>query len=353
MPDSLETAALNGSLFTFDQNNPSSPTRSESSLSPLNTDDELGSDLSDNNSSNKIGKRGDISGKGVPKVYNEPIEHDGPQTGPKGVIEDRKSYQKNQRNEKSKELNDLILKQNKKAIIGLTIHEEDYLRKIEKQKKEEKEKEEEEEYNNELKELRKKRKEQLKLKLNLLNGKLENESDNEEFDDDDDEKIEKQIKKRGGLKEIGKENFIDSVEQIGWVIVLIYEPDIPRCTSLIASLLHLSLNFPSNVIIPVSLYKARATSLQFSLLPPTTTTTTIIEKYEDEIPLGKPDSDVLPTLLVYKDGELDKSFIRVDWDVDESGIEGLLRKEGILPSLYKTSLNKRNPFDDEDDENEH
>jgi hypothetical protein len=42
--------------------------------------------------------------------------------------------------------------------------------------------------------------------------------------------------------------------------------------------------------------------------------------------MGKPDPDVLPTLLAYKDGELEKTWIRVDWDVGEDGVEGLLRR---------------------------
>jgi len=41
---------------------------------------------------------------------------------------------------------------------------------------------------------------------------------------------------------------------------------------------------------------------------------------------GIPDPDVLPTLLAYKDGELEKTWIRVDWEIGEEGLEGLLRK---------------------------
>ncbi|WWC92322.1 uncharacterized protein L201_007276 [Kwoniella dendrophila CBS 6074] len=340
MPDSLETAALNGSLFSFDDS-PPSPIRSISSDTPLNTDDELGSDLeSDNNqdNNNKIGKRGDISGKGVPPIssnQNINVEHDGPQTGPKGVIEDRKAHNSFQKQKREKELNDTIIEQNRKAIIGLTIHEEDLLRKQEQEQ-------------DELEEWRKKRKDQL-----IRNQYNHN---NEDEDDEDQYKYEdrRQSIKRGGLREIGKENFIEAVERPGWVVVLIYEPDIPRCTSLIASLLHLSLNLPSssNLPIPITLFKARATSLQFSLLPPSSSNANSHTKYEDEEPLGKPDSDVLPTMLLYKGGDLEKTWIRVDWEVDESGVEGLLKKEGILPSNTKTSLNRRNLIDDDNDNND-
>ena len=40
----------------------------------------------------------------------------------------------------------------------------------------------------------------------------------------------------------------------------------------------------------------------------------------------KADPDVLPTLLAYRHGELEKTWIRVDWEVGEDGVEGLLRK---------------------------
>lgn len=48
---------------------------------------------------------------------------------------------------------------------------------------------------------------------------------------------------------------------------------------------------------------------------------------EDEAePRGRPDPDVLPALLAYKDGELERTWVRVDWEVGEEGIEGLLKR---------------------------
>jgi hypothetical protein len=38
------------------------------------------------------------------------------------------------------------------------------------------------------------------------------------------------------------------------------------------------------------------------------------------------DPDVLPTMLVYKDGELERNWIRVDWEIGEGDLEGLLRR---------------------------
>lgn len=46
---------------------------------------------------------------------------------------------------------------------------------------------------------------------------------------------------------------------------------------------------------------------------------------------GRPDPDVLPTMLAYKDGELEKTWVRVDWEVGEEGVEGLLRRSVTAP----------------------
>ncbi|WRT70714.1 uncharacterized protein IL334_007712 [Kwoniella shivajii] len=332
MPDSLETAALNGSLFTFDPS-PSSPSRSASSISPDNTDDELGSDYDE--PSNLIGgKRGDTSGRGVPDIENgnrTVVEHDGPQTGPKGVIEDRKAHNSHSRQIKERQNAERVSELNRRAIVGLTIHEEDQLRKREQAGQDDVE----------VEEWRRKRKDQLRYQDRT--GYDHDEGGNE------DEKYRqygrRESVKRGGLKEVGKEGFIDAVERNGWVVVLIYEPDIPRCTSLLASLLHLSLNLPSHLSTPISLYRARASSLEFSLLPPTSSYTT---RYEDEEPVGVPDPDVLPTLLVYKNGELEKTWVRVDWEIDQSGVEGLLRKEGILSPVNQMGMNRKDLLDEDD-----
>ena len=106
---------------------------------------------------------------------------------------------------------------------------------------------------------------------------------------------------------------------------------------------------------PFSLYRARARALRFSLLPPTEGVAEetdndelggfdgdtdgvesdehsgLDDVYDFEVdesgnPLGRPDPDVLPTLLAYRDGELVKTWVRVDWEVGQDGVEGLLRK---------------------------
>ncbi|OCF33638.1 hypothetical protein I316_04712 [Kwoniella heveanensis BCC8398] len=349
MPDSLEAAALNGSLFTFQDSLPS-PSRSASSSSPQNTDDELGSDLEDDNDdgpstaqSSILGRRGDTSGRGAPRVRSPPVEHDGPQTGPKGVIEDRRAANTHAKQERERQVAEQLAEANRRALVGLTIDEEDKLRRKEKQQDDEKEDEE-------LAEWRRRRKAQLV-------GDRDPQDEDELPDRSDWDAIRRESVKRGGLRELGAEGFVDAVEKPGWVAVLIYEPGIPRCTSLLASMLHLSLNLPSSLPVPVSLYRALATSLSFSLLPPTSQThATVTSAYhdddEDDVPKGRPDPDVLPTMLVYKDGELEHNWVRVDWDVKEDGVEGLFRRVGILPSVHKIGINRqdRHLLDVDDDD---
>jgi len=38
------------------------------------------------------------------------------------------------------------------------------------------------------------------------------------------------------------------------------------------------------------------------------------------------DTDMLPTLLVYRDGELVHNWVRVDWEAGKAGIEELLSR---------------------------
>ena len=46
------------------------------------------------------------------------------------------------------------------------------------------------------------------------------------------------------------------------------------------------------------------------------------EEYEEE----DVDTDMLPTLLVYRDGELVHNWVRVDWEAGEAGVEELLSR---------------------------
>jgi hypothetical protein len=96
----------------------------------------------------------------------------------------------------------------------------------------------------------------------------------------------------------------------------------PRCNALLASTLSLALSLSSNSI---TLLSARASQLEFSLLPPSDP-----DDLEEE---PQADPDVLPTLLAYKDGELEKTWIRVDWEIKDDGVEGLLKRYVIRPHM--------------------
>jgi hypothetical protein len=89
------------------------------------------------------------------------------------------------------------------------------------------------------------------------------------------------------------------------------------------------------------------------------------EEEEEEIYDDDVDLDVLPTMLVYRDGELVHNWVRVDWEAGEAGIEELLDRHvclvslncftdhidsyHILPQSTSHSRNLGLPSDDEDD----
>lgn len=164
----LEAAALNGSLF---QPRSTSPTRSSSTASPQNTDDELASDHSPPSS---------------PSVL--PQSNGGAQTGPKGVINDQRARTLHDKSESERVRRETIRIQEKRGIVAQTSVEEERNRKVA-----EKEVEEEEE----------------EVKRRWRSSRI-TEIDGE--------------RKRGGLREVGKEGFVSAVERPGWVVVLIYEP---------------------------------------------------------------------------------------------------------------------------------
>lgn len=115
--------------------------------------------------------------------------------------------------------------------------------------------------------------------------------------------------------------------------------EIPRCQELLHDMLELStaLAGPSaHLDTPVTLLRARATTLAFSLLPRSRDQYQDEDEDDDEEEEGEADPDVLPTILAYKDGELERNWIRVDWEIEasgqhEAGLEGLLRRYVSTP----------------------
>lgn len=121
-------------------------------------------------------------------------------------------------------------------------------------------------------------------------------------------------------------------------IVLIAQ-DIARCQTLLAEMIELSTTLSSpeshaHLETPLTLLRARATKIAFSLLPPSSTSSAICppvrdtdeDDEEEEEEEGEADPDVLPTILAYRDGELEKNWIRVDLDIGDGTLEGLLRR---------------------------
>jgi len=47
------------------------------------------------------------------------------------------------------------------------------------------------------------------------------------------------------------------------------------------------------------------------------------EEEDDEVEV---DTDMLPTLLVYQDGQLVHNWVRVDWEAGQAGVEDLLSR---------------------------
>jgi hypothetical protein len=179
----LEAAALSGDLF---RPRSPSPTRSASTASPVNTDDELGSDLSDS----------PPHSPSVNASQANLLPREGAQTGPKGVIEDRRAENLRVMAERKAVLRRTRLEQKQRAIIAETVEEEAQRR--------EREAREEEDARVRW---RRNRREELELER-----REQNEGGNGV------------VTKRGGLREVGQGGFVLAVERVGWVVVLIYEP---------------------------------------------------------------------------------------------------------------------------------
>ncbi|KAI0300073.1 hypothetical protein B0F90DRAFT_1630009, partial [Multifurca ochricompacta] len=161
----------------------------------------------------------------------------------------------------------------------------------------------------------------------------------------------------GHLREVGLKGFVPAVEedQNVWVVVHIYDPSLDRCDTIDNRLSHLAREHPDTKFI-----RCRASAIGFalspeakprSLRPPSSTylsrsriTPRFPEQDEDdpyddgidEAPiidtLGEDedeinvDTDMLPTMLVYRSGQLVHNWVRVDWEVGSLGIDELLKR---------------------------
>jgi hypothetical protein len=192
--DKLETAALNGELF-----NPHRSPSPARSLSPEpNTDDELGSDISQPSS----------PARAAPQQYAPPSRDGGAQTGPKGVITDRKNQRLADRLAQETQRLQVIEAQQKKALTGATSQREDELRERERLLKES------EEDGLAREQWRAQRRVELERERRG-DGK---------YDEHDGVRGSRSARGQGGLREVGMEGFLEAVERPGWAVILIYEP---------------------------------------------------------------------------------------------------------------------------------
>ena len=182
----LESAALSGSLFRPRSH---STARSASTASPTNTDDELASDLSEPLSSFPVSAR------------------NGPQTGPKGVIEDRRSHVRQSRLDKERAVRGMQAYQERRKMVGMTSAEDDEHRKWERlMDHREMGFQDEQEDEEGVREGRE------ETEGRVMSGRRVNRWGKDE------------MVRRVGLREVGKQGFVSAVERPGWVVILIYEP---------------------------------------------------------------------------------------------------------------------------------
>jgi hypothetical protein len=300
--DPLEELVLSGKLFQ--QHEPGSPRRSPSrSPSPApNTDDELFSDLS----------RPPSPPTAPP---HESIGMGPGRTGVKGVIRDRNEVVEKQREKKEKEMKDLRSKMEKLAMSagGKTYFEE-----VEEKKNAEKE------------ELEKASEEYRKQRWREIRSGRKGQ-------------------KFGHLREVGVGGFVDAVEKERsdiWVVMHIYDPvslllstlvlsvshsmlvlqSLDRCSALDATLANLARFNPSTKFV-----RTKASSIGFAALDNKESTNFQLSNIAEEETSDpgeevQADLDMLPTILIYRGGELLHTWVRVDWEAGKEGVENLLKK---------------------------
>ncbi|KAF8891271.1 thioredoxin-like protein, partial [Infundibulicybe gibba] len=174
----------------------------------------------------------------------------------------------------------------------------------------------------------------------------------------------------GHLREVGVAGFVAAVEKEDhgvWVILHLYDPSLDRCYLLDETLGRLARAQPSTKFL-----RARASALGFassnSSRPRKITTTQrrVRDDDDDDDPYSDKDEsedreedpeddnvdlDMLPTMLVYRDGELVHNWVRVDWEAGPPGIEDLLQRSVIysFPLHAQESIFGAFPSDDEGD----
>ncbi|KAJ1305454.1 hypothetical protein OPQ81_000464 [Rhizoctonia solani] len=295
MDAGLEELVLSGALFNRESEGDRSPPRSRSVSPTPNTDDELfGSDISRPESP-----------VDSPQAHNS-IGMGPGRTGVKGVIRDRAEARARENSRRAQEMAELNAKLEKTAITARTFKEDEAAKKLEDEEQDAKE--------------RYRRRRWRELKERAMGGRAG----------------------FGHLREIGVNGFVEAVENESpqtWVVVHIYELGVSRCAAVDEALARIARSHVSTKFL-----RTRASAIGFAVLNSvpgvfdprvaTTRKTESDEEYDsDTAPQVEVDTDMLPTVLVYRAGQLEHTFIRVDWEAGDGGIQNLLIKHGVLPSM--------------------
>ncbi|KJA27008.1 hypothetical protein HYPSUDRAFT_35524 [Hypholoma sublateritium FD-334 SS-4] len=179
--------------------------------------------------------------------------------------------------------------------------------------------------------------------------------------------------KFGHLREVGVKGFLGAVEKEArdvWVVVHLYDSSLERCYNIDDTLAKLARTYPDTKFL-----RAKASSLGFASMntssksKPFTRTLKPLKEDDEEDPYSYSDKDggddydededdghgdddvdldMLPTMLVYRSGELVYNWVRVDWEAGDEGLDEFLDKHHILPRSSNKGDNLGLPSDDED-----
>jgi len=261
-------------------------------------------------------------------------------TGVKGVLRDRDEAQGLARDKRKAEIVELNKRMEKASLGGKTFFEEERERELN------------------------------KLMMEGSSGKVQDEEKADIFGRTKGSRF-------GHLREVGVEGFVSAVEQEErgvWVVVHLYDPSVDRCYTLDETLSKLARVYPETKFLrcrAAALGFASTSSPSTSIPSRTRSGRTVIHSHadDDDDPCADEkfddfdedstykgcydedlvDTDVLPTMLVYQDGELVHNWVRVDWEADRTGVEELLVKYRILPQPFTTARNLELGTDDDDD----
>jgi len=239
-------------------------------------------------------------------------------TGVKGVIRDRAEARAREQSRRAQEIAALNAQMEKSAITARTFREDEEAARKEKEQEEDRGAKE-----------RYRRRRWRELKERATGGSAG----------------------FGHLREIGVHGFVEAVENEQphiWVVVHIYELGIARCSAVDETLAKLARSHVSTKFV-----RTRASAIGFAvissgpdqpLIDPRVAPRRAMHGSEDEVEDDpeshiEVDTEMLPTLLVYRGGQLEHTFIRVDWEAGDSGIQNLLIKHGVIGSTFGASEN--------------